>query len=299
MGPVATDSGLRFLRLHGDERFFLWLYYMEPHTIYDPDQPFRPLPADITPSREKFLRALTFGPLGDAGTETIRPVDLQALLSLYDGEIAAVDALVGEVLTELENQGLADRTVVILLSDHGEEFLDHGDYTHGHTLYDELLRVPFIVSGPAVKAPGRMVKTQVRLLDLVPTVCEIAGAPIPEEAGGRSLFPFLNGEEMEELPAFSESLHTTIFQKKSIRHDGYKLIYDIESGDLELYDLRSDPREQVNLADQAPEVAAEMLAELQAWMVRSAQAAAELPRQRPVSQVMSDEMRQRLRDAGY
>jgi arylsulfatase A-like enzyme len=287
----------RFLKLHKDERFFLWLFYMEPHINYDPKQPFRPLPAEISPQRERFLRYLYMWDL--SGEELLRPVDTQALLSLYDGEIVDVDALIGQVMDELEQKGLLDRTVVIFTADHGEEFMDHGDFTHGHTLYDELVRVPLIVSGLAVGAPGRTVETQVSLLDLVPTVCDIAGAPIPEEVEGRSLVPLLRGEEMEELPAFSEVLHTTIFQKKSIRHDGYKLIYDIESEAVELYDVRDDPGEQVDLAEQEPEIVARMMTNLEAWMVHSAQVAAELPRQRPLSETLDEETRQRLRNAGY
>jgi arylsulfatase A-like enzyme len=296
-GPTVTYYGKRFLQLHRDERFFLWLYYMEPHTVYNPSKPFRPMPDEVSPARQRFLRTLDLPTL--SGEEVIRPADLQALVSLYDGEIVDVDAMVGEVLDELERQGLAGRTVVIVNSDHGEEFQDHGDFTHGHTLYDELLRVPFIISGPTVEVPGRRVETQVSLLDLVPTVCEIAGAPIPEEAEGRSLVPLLRGEEMEELPVFSEVLHTTIFQRKSVRHDGYKLIYDIERETAELYDVRADPREQVDLAEEKLEVVGEMLAELEAWIVYNARVATELPRQRAMSQTMDDETRQQLRDAGY
>jgi arylsulfatase A-like enzyme len=297
-GPRITEDGKRFLRLHEDERFFLWLYYMEPHTTYHPSKPFRPLPSEISPDRKQFLSHLGFWDLN--GEEFIRPVDLQALISLYDGEIVDVDRLVGEVLDELERQGLTDRTVVILNSDHGEELSDHGDFTHGHTMYDELVRVPLIISGPGVKTPGRMVETQVRLLDLLPTVCDIADAAVPAEAKGRSLMPFLEGgQAMDELPAFSESLHTSIFEEKAVRQNGYKLIYDVKREEVELYHVQSDPHEQVDLADQEPEIAESMLADLKAWMVQSARTATELPRKRPMVQTLDDELRQQLRDAGY
>ena len=99
--------------------------------------------------------------------------------------------------------------------------------------------------------------------------------------------------------AFSEALHTSIFEKKAIRYDGYKLIYDIEHETVELYNVQVDPYEQVNLVDQKPEIVKTMLADLKAWMVQSARTATELPRQRPIVQTLDDEMRQRLRDAGY
>jgi arylsulfatase A-like enzyme len=296
-GPQITAQARDFLRQQGDGRFFLWLYYLDPHIPYNPQQPFRPFPAEVTPDREKFLRSLTFLEL--SGEDIIRPVDLQGLLSLYDGEIAEVDALVGEVLAELEKLGLQDRTLVVFLSDHGEEFYDHEDFTHGHTMYDELLHVPLVISGPGIEAAGQSVETQVRLLDLVPTLCEIAGAHTPGEARGRSLMPFLRGEEMDELPAFSETLHTSIFEKKSVRYNGYKLIYDVERERVELYDVRQDPREQVNLAESKPEIVGAMLPDLKTWIVQSAQTATELPRQHPLTHSLDDEMRQRLRDAGY
>jgi arylsulfatase A-like enzyme len=292
-----TEYGVRFLRQHKNERFFLWLFYVGPHAAYDPPEPFRPLPDEISAGRERYLRTLTTWLR--FGGEIIRPVDRQALVSLYDGEIVYTDSLVGQVLDELDRLGLADRTLVVLNADHGEEFADHGGYSHGHTLYDEQVHVPFIISGPGVEAAGRRVETQVRLLDLVPTVCEIAGVPTPEEAEGRSLVPFLRGEEMEELPAFSEALLRTVFEKKAIRHNGYKLVYDVRRETMELYDLRADFQEQVNLAKQEPETAEAMLADLDAWMVRSAQVATELPRERPLRQALDEEMRERLRDAGY
>jgi arylsulfatase A-like enzyme len=296
-GRPVTEYGKRFLRSHKDERFFLWLYYVDPHARYDPPQPFRPLPSEITSTQEQTLRSLA--QRNDFYGEVMSAADLEALISLYDGEILYVDSLVGQVLDELDRQGLADRTLIILNADHGEELDDHGDFIHGHALYDELLRVPFIISGAGVEAVGRRVETQVRMLDLVPTVCEIAGALIPEEAQGRSLVPLLRGEEMDELPAFSEALISTAHEEKSVRRDGYKLIYDVKREIVELYDVRADPREQVNLAEEKPEIVERMLAELQAWMTQSTQRASELPRQRPLSQTMDEETRQHLRDVGY
>jgi arylsulfatase A-like enzyme len=293
-----TEFGTHFLRLHKDERFFLWLFYVGPHAPYNPPQPFRPLPDEITPQVEQFLRSSDLFPRVN-DEEIIRPADLKALVSLYDGEIAYTDELVGQVLNELDRLGLTDRTLVVLLADHGEEFADHGGYGHVRTLYDELVHVPFIVSGPGVEATGRRVETQVSLLDMVPTVCDLAGLPIPEEAEGRSLVPFLEGQEMEENPTFSESVGHTVFERKAIRRDGYKLIYDVERGTVELYDLQADPHEQTDLSQQKPEIVETMLADLQARMVHNAKVAAELPRLRPISQEMDDRVQQLLRDAGY
>jgi arylsulfatase A-like enzyme len=264
---------------------------------YDPPSPYRPLPAEITSQRERRLRYP--GKWLEEHPEEVQAADRQALVALYDGEIAYVDRLVGQVLDELESQGLADQTVIILNADHGEEFADHGRYGHCcESVYDELVRVPFIVSGPGVGEPGRRVETRVRLLDLVPTVCEIAGVPTPGEAEGRSLVPFLRGDEMEELPAFSE-----LPLKMAVHYGDYKLIYstDDEGQDesIELYDVEADPRELVNLADQEPEIVERMWGDLRAWRERSNQVATELPVAGTMNEDIEEEMRQRLRDAGY
>jgi arylsulfatase A-like enzyme len=293
-----TEHGKRFLRQHKDERFFLWLFYVGPHMPYDPPEPFRPLPSEITPKQEQQLRYP--GGWVREVKETIRPVDLQAMISLYDGDIHYTDKLVGQVLDELDRLGLTDRTLIVLSADHGEQFADHGGYAHG-ALYDEIVHVPFIISGAGVETAGRRAETQVQLLDMVPTVCEIAGVPIPEEAEGRSLVPILRGEDMEDLPAFTEGVRKpgARAEDKAIRHNGYKLIHYVTSGRTELYDLQTDPHEQVNLAKKEPEIAGPLLVELEAWMEHTAQVAEELPRQRPARQVVDPEMDRILREAGY
>jgi arylsulfatase A-like enzyme len=294
----VTEYTKRFLHRYQDGRFFLWLYYVGPHMPYDPPEPFHPLPEEITSRREHDLRYP--GSWVQKSRDSVRPIDREAMISLYDGEIAYTDDLIGQVLDELDRMGLMDHTLFILNADHGEEFGEHGNYGHG-ALYEEVLRVPFIISGPGIEAVGERVGTQVSLLDLVPTTCELAGVPIPEEAEGRSLVPFLQREDMEELPAFAEVGRNPNlgYESKSIRYRGYKLIYRIAREEAELYDLRTDPHEQMNLAEQEPEIVEMMLVELKAWMARNAQVAAELPRQRAPREELDREMERRLREAGY
>jgi arylsulfatase A-like enzyme len=296
--PWVTRYAKRFLRQHKDERFFLWLFYLGSHMPYDPPEPFRPLPPEITPKQEQQLRFP--GGWVHEVKDTIRPVDLEAMISLYDGDIHYTDELVGQVLDELDRLGLTDRTLIVLSADHGEEFADHGGYAHG-AMYDEIVHVPFIISGAGVEAAGRRAETQVQLLDMYPTVCEVAGVPIPEEAEGRSLVPLLRGEDMEDLPAFTEGVRKvgSDAEDKTIRYNGYKLIYYVMRGDMELYNLREDPGEQVNLVEEEPEVLEALLAEIEAWMDRNAQVFAELPRHRPPRQELDAEMDRILREAGY
>jgi hypothetical protein len=297
-GSTINYHARRFLQNQGQNRFFLWLYYMEPHSIYNPGKPFRPLPDGITPERENLLRTITFLTLGDIGSLILTPPDVQGLLSLYDGEIAEVDQLIGEVMEELENHGLTDRTLIVLLADHGEEFNDHGGFTHGGNLYQETIHVPLIFSGPPVVEPGRVVETRVPLLDLLPTLADVVGAPIPNEARGRSLMPVLQGGTLEELPIYSEGLHRTPFDLQTVIHGHYKLVYSRYKQQVELYDLRNDPREQINLAELEPAKTEELMALLQGWMEQAETAAQTLPRQIP-AQKPDESFEQLLREGGY
>lgn len=297
-GNEVNYYARRFLRLHREERFFLWLYYMEPHSIYNPEEPFHPLPEAITPARERMLRTIDFLTLGDIGPLVLTPTDLRALVSLYNGEIVDVDRLIGQIMEELETQGLTDRTLVVLMADHGEEFMDHGGYTHGGNLYQETIRVPLIFSGPPVAQPGRVVETRVALLDLLPTLADLVGVPIPSEARGRSLMPILQGELLEGRPIYSEGLHRTPFDLQSVIHQDYKLIYSASKQQVELYNLGSDPQEQTNLAETEPAKREELMALLQAWMERSQAAAQTLPRQSP-AQVPDQSFIRLLRQGGY
>ncbi len=295
----VSNYGLEYIRLHRDERFFLWLYYMDVHTTYAPSQPFPSAPAGISEKELNRLQGLDFQTLAAAnGPSHVHPELLPALVSLYDGEIHDVDYWIGQLASELQRQGLADRTLVVLHSDHGEEFLEHGGYVHGGTLYDEVLRVPLIVAGPPVTTPGRVVDTPVQLLDVMPTLLEVAGSSLPAESHGRSLVPLLQGRELEEVPAYSEMLHTTSLDRKAVRYQGWKLIYGLVDEKVELYDLRSDPREQVDLAAAEPQRVEEYLRLLRRWLVAAVEAAETLPRSRPPAPV-DEGVRELLRQGGY
>lgn len=298
-GDLVNHYALRFLRRRPSEPFFLWLYYMEPHAPYNPDRPFRPLPAEITPERERFLREL-----GDALLEAASPPNLtseeqQALLSLYDGNIAEVDRLIGQILAELERQGLRERTLVVILADHGEEFYDHGGYAHGGTLYGETLHVPLIFSGPPVTTPGRVVETPVRSLDLLPTLAEAIGQAPPAEARGRSLLPFLQGEDLEALPLYSEDVYRPPYDLKAVRYRNYKLIYSPSLQQFELYNLERDPGEQVDVSQTEPQQLAELMALLEDWQAQTFLAAQTLPRVAPPQGQDSGGFRELLKEGGY
>jgi arylsulfatase A-like enzyme len=281
-GDQVNARVTRFLDLHGDVRFFLWVHYTEALPAYDLEPPFRPLPKGPRASSERRLKSLGYWELGDSFTprEKLLPRDVEGLTALYDAEVHRVDRLVGGLAGLLEAHGLTERTLVVFTADHGQEFMEHGGYTYGHTLYDEVLRVPLIVAGPGVASAGRSVETAVGLLDVVPTLLDAAGgAPLPE-AEGRSLLPALVGGRVEERPLYAESLYRVPRDLKAVRSDGYSLICD-GGGACELYDLQADPKEQRDLAVELPEVGAQLQADLREWLAHTERVARRLPRAVP------------------
>lgn len=129
--------------------------------------------------------------LAERARLTGKPRDV--LIDVYDGEIRHLDALIGDLLRELERRGMLDDTIVLVTSDHGEEFGDHGGHGHGHTLYGELLRVPLIVARTGAFPYTRRVDDMVGHVDVLPTLCELAGVPMPEGRPGRSLVGLIEG----------------------------------------------------------------------------------------------------------
>ena len=248
---TTTDAALEWLGGAGDsEPFLLFVHYFDPHAVYDPPQPFRrnfALPQDrddaswVFGTRQQMM-ALRAGRLRpDAAT-------LRRAEALYDGEVAYTDAALGRLLDGLAALGLDDDTIVVITGDHGEEFGDHGGFEHGHTVYDELTHVPLLL-----RAPGRgagTVTTDVRHVDLAPTLCELADLAPAAGFVGRSLAPGLGGRPLEPRPVLAQG-NMWGPALTSWRQDGWKLVR--EPGRDRLFHVAEDPGEQTDLAAEAPE----------------------------------------------
>jgi arylsulfatase A-like enzyme len=172
-----------------------------------------------------------------------------------------VDRQIGRLFDGLEQRGLLDETLVVLTSDHGEELFDHDGFEHGHTMFQELLRVPLLFWGPGVR-PGR-IETPVSLVDVLPTLLEALGLePLPDLAG-RSLWGLLGGgpDPAERALVAEGTLHGP--DRKALVRWPWKLV--VTTGQpARLYDLGRDPGERRDLSQQAPERLAELLEELEA-----------------------------------
>jgi arylsulfatase A-like enzyme len=213
---------------HRDQPFFYFLHFYEPHTPYDPPEPWKSRYRD-------------------------RP---------YDGEIATVDAAVGEVLDHLRRIGVYDRAVVLLLADHGEGLGDHGEKEHGVLLYRETIRVPLLLKLPGASRAGGRVEAPAALLDVVPTVAAILGLEPPAGLPGRSLLDLpKDGARRVYSETFYPRLHFGWSALAALTGARYSYI---EGPDPELYDLAADPGERANVLARERRVYAEMKRELAA-----------------------------------
>jgi arylsulfatase A-like enzyme/Flp pilus assembly protein TadD len=218
-GRETVDEALRWLAAERERPFFLWVHLYDAHTPYAAPREYA----------AQFPRTL-------AGA--------------YDAEIAAADAQLGRLLDALEADGRLGRTVVAVLGDHGELLGEHGELTHGVFRYDAAVRIPLVGAAPSL-AP-RVVKDQVRIVDVMPTLLELLGLPAPPAVQGTSLLPLARGERLN-LMALSESwfprFHYGWSELQAIQDERFKLI---RAPRRELYDLERDPLETADLAASDP-----------------------------------------------
>jgi arylsulfatase A-like enzyme len=193
--------------------------------------------------------------------------------ALYDGDIAFTDERLGHLLAALENRGLLDHAVVVLTSDHGEQFWEHGTWRHGQSLYDHQLLVPLVVWVPpalrdafGIPDGSAVITEPVRLVDLYPTVLNLLGVSIEHDIQGRSLVPLMQRQSLREVPALAEDLNLEHEESKAVRFRGFKYISRIDATGAqtrELYDLATDPGERLNLVDERPDQADRLHAHLE------------------------------------
>jgi arylsulfatase A-like enzyme len=275
----ASRKASGWLRSHRTSAapFFLWMRYDAPHWPYDAPEPYKERFDPGYRGAHSFNEERSPGAeRGDIifGKTRLPSREVEHAVAHYDGEVAYTDEAIGELLKTVQEIGRLDSTLILLTSDHGESLGEH-DYffEHGAYLYDETVRVPLIVSGPAFVHPGRVVEAQVRTIDILPTVLELAGVPPPQGIQGVSLVPRLRGlAPGAGPPAYAESgrnfykenprqyIEGVAGKWRMIRTDRYKLIRIPRDHDpiWELYDLRLDPGERANIVEQQPEVVVDL-----------------------------------------
>jgi arylsulfatase A-like enzyme len=221
--------------------FFLVVLAIDPHAPY--------LPPDSFDRYGEGFPGTTVGSKSWINRTDLSPQAKKRVRSLYHGEIAFSDHALGLLMEQLRELAIADQTITLLTSDHGEEFWEHGTRGHGQTLFDEVLRVPLIVNYPPRVPPGQRVDRPVSLMDVIPTLLDLAQLPIPPELSGRSLF---EADEPEEVTLLS-TLHLGGVNQVASREGRWKLIWDQDSDQRVLFDTAANPGEMDDLSAEQPE----------------------------------------------
>lgn len=268
---TGVDRALAWLdEFGGRGPWFLFFHTFEVHDPYEPREPFFTRYAG-KPFDPEFREAATRSAAGKrpdrllgtndfvlraaegGGVETLDLADVGVVVDLYDSGIAFTDLHLGRLLERLGQKDLADNTIVVITSDHGEALGEHGLAGHS-SLYDHDLLVPLVLGLPGGRFGGDRVAPQVRSVDIVPTILEAAGMPVPEGLDGRSLIPLITGEERQSREARSYTALSN--HGLALRGDGRKYIFrnvpwQVPTGWEELYDLAEDPGETANLVGSA------------------------------------------------
>ena len=226
-GDAVTERALEWLERHHDgsgrsasgKNFFLWVHYYDPHFPYDPPMPFK----------ARYSK------------------------DLYSGEVAFTDAQVGRLLQWLAGHGLNEKTLIVLMADHGESLGDHGEYTHGVFLYESTMHIPLIIAGPGIPQ-GQVVQQQVRSIDIMPTVADFLHVSPGDKVQGTSLWPLLtSGKEVPSHYSYMETLYPKTSmgwsELRGMRTDQWKMI---AAPKPELYRLDEDRLEKQNVKDRYP-----------------------------------------------
>ena len=291
------ETMLERVRLWLDERqdaeapFFLFLHAIDPHGPYDPAPEFEEMfDAGGAPAHYRTVRYLLGLNRGDVEPG---PDTAEALSRLYDAEVAQNDRAFGELLDELEDRGLVEDTAVIYLSDHGEEFAEHGRWEHGLSLYEEVLRVPLVMRLPGV-APRR-VEEPAQHVDVLPTLLGYLGIEAPPTDGRDLLAARRRGDA--PLDVYTH-LDVDGHRAASVMRGRYKLVLPQSPSQGTapmLFDLEADPGELEDLAADRPDIVERMLA-----LLAERNLAGEIESAEEIEDDELDEdVRRRLRALGY
>jgi arylsulfatase A-like enzyme len=292
IGPKVES----WLREHAAENFLLLIHTYDPHTPYAPPPPFDAMfmegVPEPTPGFEPTTKLLNDIRLSKftKNRRSLPPNDLAYAMALYDGEIRFVDDWFGSFWGLVRELGLDRRATIVFLSDHGEEFQEHGSLLH-EKLYATVTRIPLMIRLPGGRL-ARRVPAVVESVDLMPTLLELAGAPVPAAVQGGSLLPLMLGQPAGDAPvAFGE--YPWFGRSRAVTLGTQRLVYASKTGRAELYNYRTDPLEQVNVAERHPEAVAARVRLLESWEARVAASRIEdLGEPAPVDQETIEQLRQ-------
>lgn len=307
-----ASAWLRSRRASGHP-FFLWMRYDAPHWPYAAPPPFGEKFDPDYQGAHSFNSGQKPEPRrGDMifGLTRLPARELEHAIAHYDGEVAFSDQAIGDLMQTVDSLGETGRTIVVVTADHGEGLGEHGYFfEHGAYLYEPIVRVPFVLAAPGGRLPeGKVIDGVARTVDIMPTVIDLAGLPIPPGLDGRSLVARARGEESgPPPPAYSESgrnyfkenprqyIEGTAGKWRMLRDGRFKIIMIPRDPEpvWEMYDLEADPGETANVLDRYPEDAARLKKMLLAIV------AADPGRDDREATPVPEELQDRLRSLGY
>jgi arylsulfatase A-like enzyme len=291
------ETMLDRVRLWLDERqsadgpFFLFLHAIDPHGPYDPAPEFEEMfEAGGAPAHYRTVRYLLRLNRGEVEPE---PGTAEALSRLYDAEVAQNDRAFGDLLDELEARGLTEGTAVIYVSDHGEEFAEHGRWEHGLSLYEEVLRVPLVMHLPGVRP--RRLEAPAQHVDVLPTLLGYLGIEAPPTDGRDLLAARRRGDDP---PDVYTHLDVDGHRAASVVRGHFKLVLPqspSQGTEPMLFDLDADPGELENLASERPDIVERMVGLMAARrLIDEVESAEEIEEDQ-----LDEDVRRRLRALGY
>ncbi len=260
-GGEVSRFALDWLSRHRDEKFFLFLHYYDPHSRYEPPEPFASRYRD----------------------------------NLYAGEIAYADYCIGQVIEKLKEFGLYDSTLIIITSDHGEMLGEHSELTHGYFIYQSAINVPLIIKLPG-QTKSREISHIVGLVDIVPTVCELLGLEVPGDIQGEDLSGYFRRKQppAADRCLYCESMYPTRYNGNSLLGVITERFKYIQTTRPELYDLLEDSNETNNLVKQQPQQASILREHLREMLEQT------VGRSKSDSRMeLDEEGRRRLESLGY
>ncbi|MBN2053979.1 sulfatase-like hydrolase/transferase [bacterium] len=298
-----TASGMDFLDTwHKDDSgspFFLFLHYLDAHTPYDPPPPLDRL---FDPEYKGSMTgwAKDFSRYFNPNVPFENPADLRHLVALYDGELRRVDNGLGHVIDKLGDLGVYENTIIVVFSDHGEEFKEHAGLDHGRTLYAEQIHTPLLVIFPRKWPVGMIIDDPVQNIDILPTLLSLAGRQIPFTIEGKNLLPLVRPKLFQRMfykhhrATFSQTNRPNL-RLSTVVMDNYKFVLKDKPRELkELYDLDNDAAELHNLVEEKPEQAEQLFGVLADWLAETY-----LKKGQTQPAVMDDETIDHLRKIGY
>ena len=329
-----VDRATAWIERHKDTPFFMYLHVFDPHSPFEPRSPYDALWADPAKKEDHDkLREKARKLMADPGRQLPFQEDLEKAGAKldefmqndedwYDGSIRGMDAEIGRFLERLRRLGLEGKIQIVILADHGEEFIEHGKTFHGQSAYGELADVPLLMYRPGVIPAGVQIKETVRNIDVMPTLLELSGLTPPKKIQGQSLLPLIAATQKsgqaspleaakamgwKPQPAVTEKLRrptewhaADATESFGMVWDGWKLLYHSirakDSPEYELFDHRADPLNLKDVAAQHPDVVERLKVQFAEW--RKMTEAGKLPKGDAADGVSGKEL-ERLKSLGY